>query len=165
MVQTTYGYNTPIGQAGGLYDLSPVKIDAFINEAATGALKFGMGCVQGTLVGNGVTVPVAASTATKFEGIVVNRRTTENDDEGVPVLKNKRTVGVLRYGRIYGLLAEGAEPEYGGAVYLMVKGDEAGCFTDSAGTNSDAILIKGAKFLSGPVDGLAVIDLLDQEHA
>ena len=41
--QTRYGYSTPKGHAGGIYDLAPYAVDSFINEAETGVLKFGMG--------------------------------------------------------------------------------------------------------------------------
>ena len=161
MVQTTYSYNTPIGQAGGLYDLSPVEIDSFLNEASDGALKFGMGVVQGTNVGTGVKLPVSGSTAAVFEGVVVNRRTTENAIDGGPVLKNKCTVGVMRYGRIYVQLATGADPSYGEAVYLVKSGDDAGCFTDSS---SSTVAIKG-RFLTGASNGIAAIELFNQAQS
>lgn len=161
MVQTTYSFSTPIGQPGGLYDLSPYAIDAFINEEADGAMKFGLGVVQGTDVGTGVKLPTAASEATDFEGIVNNRRTTENALDGGPVIKNKATVGILRYGRIYGALADGAAPTYGDAVYMVKSGDDAGKFTDSS---SSTVAIKG-RFLSGDLDGIAVIELFNQAQA
>jgi len=161
MVQTTYGFNTPIGQPGGLYDLSWAVVDAFLNEAADGEMKFGMGVVQGATPGVGVAVPDSDATAAKFEGIVTNRRTNENTMDGGPVLKNKCTVGVLRYGRIYGLLAEGADPAYGKAVYLVKTGDDAGCFTDSS---SSTVAVKG-RFLTGASDGVAVIELFDQAQS
>lgn len=161
MVQTTYSFSTPIGQPGGLYDLSPYALDAFINEAADGAMKFGMGVVKGTDAGNAVKVPVAASVAGDFEGIVNNRRTTENAIDGGPVIKNKATVGVLRYGRIYGLLAEGAAPAYGGAVYMVKSGDDAGCFTDSS---TSTVAVKG-RFLSGDLGGIAIIELFNQAQS
>ena len=161
MVQTTYGFNTPIGQAGGLYDLSPLAIDSFLNEAATGAMKFGMGVVKGTDAGTGVAVPASGAEAGDFEGIVVNRRTTENALDGGPVLKNKCTVGVLRYGRIYGLLATGATPAYGDAVYMVASGNDAGCFTS---TSTGNLAIKG-RFLTGAHDGIAVIELFNQAQS
>ena len=161
MVQTTYGFNTPIGQAGGLYDLSPVEIDAFLNEAADGDLKFGMGVVKGTNAGKSVKLPASGAAAADFEGIVTNRRTTENAIDGGPVLKNKCTVGVLRYGRIYGLLAEGANPTYGGTPYLVVSGDDAGCFTDASSGN---VAVKG-RFLGGASDGIVAIELFHQAQA
>ena len=160
MVQTTYGFNTPIGQPGGIYDLAPIAVDSFLNEANDGALKFGMGVVKGTNVG-GVAVPATGATAGDFEGIVTNRRTTENAIDGGPVLKNKCTVGVMRYGRIYGLLAEGATPAYGGAVYLVITGGDAGCFTDKSTNN---VAIKG-RFLSAASDGIAIIELFNQAQA
>lgn len=155
MVQTAYGFNTPIGQAGGLYDLSPVEIDAFINEAADGELAFGMGAVQGSAPGTGVALPTASTSA--FEGIVVNRRTTENNDLGVPVIKNKATVGVLRYGRAWARLASGVTPSYGAVPYLVLSGTDAGCFTTDATSNA---AVKG-RFLTPAFDGIAAIELFN----
>ena len=81
-MQTSYGYNTPMGAAGGIVDLAPHYIASFVNEANNGVLGFGMGCVKGTNAGKGVTIPNADSTAAVFEGIITNRRTTELDLEG-----------------------------------------------------------------------------------
>ena len=81
-MQLNYNYNTTIGAAGGIVDLAPHYVRSFINEAANGAMLFGMGVTAGTLAGQGVKVPATADTAGKFEGIVTNRRTTELNLEG-----------------------------------------------------------------------------------
>lgn len=160
-MQLSYSYNTPMGAAGGIVDLAPHFIVAFTNEAETGAMAFGMGVVKGTNAGKGVKVPVSGSSATDFEGIVTNRRTTELDLEGNLSLRNKCTVGVMRYGLIYALLAEGATPEYGDAVYMVKSGDDAGKFTDSS---SSTVAIKG-RFLSGADNGVAIVELFNQAQA
>jgi len=46
--QTRYGYSSPIGAAGGIVDLAPYAIDAFLNEEDTGKMQFGMGVVTGS---------------------------------------------------------------------------------------------------------------------
>ena len=46
-MQTSYSYNTPIGAAGGIVDLAPHYIRSFTNEAANGAMAFGLGVVTG----------------------------------------------------------------------------------------------------------------------
>ena len=158
MVQTTYSYSTPVGQPGGIYDLAPYEANSFVNEAADGAMKFGMGVVQGTNAGIGVAVPASGATAATFEGIVTNRRTTENALDGGPVLKNKCHVAVMRWGRIYGLLADGATPTYGAQVYMVASGNDAGCFTHASSGN---VAIKG-RFMSGDFDGIALIELDNQ---
>ena len=160
-MQTSYSYNTPIGAAGGIVDLGPHFIVSFINEAATGALAFGMGCVTGTTAGKGVALSTASSTAANFEGIITNRRTTELNLEGGLTLRNKCTLGVMRYGLVYGLLATGATPEYGDPVYMVKSGDDAGKFTDSS---TSTLAIKG-RFLSGAADGVAIIELFNQAQA
>lgn len=160
-MQTSYGYNTPIGAAGGISDLAPHFIVAFTNESATGAMGFGMGVVKGTTGGYTVKVPVAGSSAGDFEGIVTNRRTTELDLAGNLALRQKCTVGVMRYGVIYALLAEGAEPAYGKALYMVKSGDDAGKFTDSS---SSTLAVKG-RFLSGADNGIAMVELFNEAQS
>ena len=160
-MQTSYSYNTPIGAAGGIVDLAPHYIRSFTNEAANGAMAFGLGVVTGTNAGKGVKVPVAGSSATDFEGIVTNRRTTELDLEGNLSLRNKCALGVMTYGVIYALLAEGAAPTYGAPVYMVKTGDDAGKFTDSS---SSTIAIKG-RFLSVADNGVAIVELFNQAQS
>lgn len=160
-MQTSYGYNTPMGAAGGIVDLAPHYIASFVNEANNGVLGFGMGCVKGTNAGKGVTIPNADSTAAVFEGIITNRRTTELDLEGNLSLRKKCALGVMRYGVIYAVLAEGADPAYGEAVYMVKTGDDAGKFTDSS---TSTIAIKG-RFLSAAENGVAIVELFNQAQS
>ena len=55
--QTRYGFATPIGAPGGIVDLSPHVIDTFLNEEASGVLKFGLGVVQGSKPGVNIARP------------------------------------------------------------------------------------------------------------
>ena len=141
-MQLNYNYNTTIGAAGGIVDLAPHYVRSFINEAANGAMLFGMGVTAGT-----------------FEGIVTNRRTTELNLEGALTLRNKCALGVMQYGVIYGLVADNIEPAYGDAVYLLTTGNQAGYFTNASGTG--ALAIKG-RFVSTVSDGVAAIELYNQ---
>ena len=157
--QLKYGYSTPMGAAGGIVDLAPYAIDTFLNENPTGVL-FGMGVVQGSKPGQNVKLPASGATAAKFEGIVTNNRTTEFDMEGKLSVKNGASVGVMRYGRVYGRVAAGVKPAYGEKVYLIVSGDEAGYFTNASSGN----VAVAARFLSG-VDTaaqIAQIELFNQ---
>lgn len=161
--QTYYGYSTPKGHAGGIYDLAPYAIDTFLNEAATGKMMFGMGVVQGSNPGVNIDIPATGATAEKFEGVTTNNRTTEYDMEGKLSVRKGASVGVMRYGKIYARVAEGVEPAYGEAVYLIVDGEEAGCFTNEEGSN---VAIK-ARFIGG-VDTnaqVAPIELFNQAQA
>ena len=160
-MQTSYVYNTPIGAAGGIVDLAPHYIRSFTNEAATGAMAFGIGVVKGTNAGAGVKLPVAGSAAADFEGIVTNRRTTELDLEGNLTLRTKCALGVMQYGVIYALLAEGAAPSYGDAVYMVKSGDDAGKFTESS---SSTLAVKG-RFLSAADNGIAIVELFNQAQS
>lgn len=148
--QIHYGYNTPMGAAGGIVDLAPYAIDTFLNEAENGVMKFGVGVVRGT--NPGVNVKLPSATGDKFEGIAVNNRTTEYDLEGNLAIRKGASVGVMRYGRVYGRVAEGVKPAYGDPVYMVATGDEAGYFTNVA---DGAIAVK-ARFL-GTVDATAQI--------
>lgn len=110
--QTRYGYSSPIGSAGGIVDLAPYAIDTFLNEEENGKVKFGMGVVTGTNKGSGIKLPVKGSTAANFEGITVNRRTTESDMEGAVSLRKSASIGVMKYGRIYVRVAKTVKPGY-----------------------------------------------------
>ena len=132
--QKTYSYNTGYGIAGGLVDLTEHVIDSRCNEADS--LKFGFGVVDGTSKGSNVTLPVEASTKANFEGIVVNGHTHEMDRNGDVTILKGETVGVLKQGRIYARVKEGITVAYGDALYLIVKGDNAGLFTNAAETGA-----------------------------
>lgn len=174
MAQLNYGYSTPVGEAGGIIDLAPYAIDSFTNEEDTGKMRFGVGVVKGTAAGKQVKLPVSASTAADFEGVVVNRRTTEYDLEGKIHIRKNATAGVMRYGRIYVRVATGVTPEYGNPVYMVNSGDEAGFFTTEASTTTgeapsqttaNNIAVKG-RFLGG-VDtarGIAPVELFNESH-
>lgn len=170
--QTRYGYSGPIGAAGGIVDLAPYAIDAFLNEEDTGKMQFGMGVVTGSKKGTGIKLPVKASTAANFEGVTTNRRTTEYDVEGDLKLRKAATIGVMRYGRIYVRVAAGVKPGYGDSLYLITEGDEAGCFTNAAASTESGsadkatIAIKG-RFLGG-VDTsaqIAAVELFNEAQA
>lgn len=170
--QTRYGYSSPIGAAGGIVDLAPYAIDAFLNEEDTGKMQFGMGVVTGSKKGTGIKLPVKASTAANFEGVTTNRRTTEYDVEGDLKLRKAATIGVMRYGRIYVRVAPGVKPGYGDSLYLITEGDEAGCFTNAAASTESGsadkatIAIKG-RFLGG-VDTsaqIAAVELFNEAQA
>ena len=162
--QTRYYYNNPIGAAGGLVDLSPVEIDTFSNEEENAKMKFAMGVVRGTDAGKQIKLPVAASTASVFEGIVTNNRTRERDLDGELFIRKNSAVGVLRYGKIYARLAEGVTPAYGDNVYLVKSGDDAGCFTNTAGET--AVQVKG-RFIGAKdtVTGVAPVELFNEAQA
>lgn len=174
MAQLKYGYSTPVGEAGGIIDLAPYAVDTFTNEEDTGKMGFGVGVVTGTAAGKQVKLPVSASTAANFEGVVTNRRTTEYDLEGKIHIRKNATVGVMRYGRIYVRVATGATPAYGKAVYMLNSGDEAGYFTDKASTTTgepsntvtvNHVAVKG-RFL-GEADttrGIAAVELFNEAN-
>lgn len=151
--QTVYSFSTPIGQAGGIYDLAPYEVNTFINAANDGVMKFGMGVVSGTKAGTEIKVGSG-----DFEGIVTNRRTNENGIFGGVEIRKGVALGVMRWGKIYGLLAANVEPAYGDKVYLVTSGDDAGCFTNTSTGNKE---IAGV-FEGTASDGIALIKLFNQ---
>lgn len=160
-VQMKYGYSTPRGIPGGLYDLSPYVIDTRLNEAANGKMLFGMGVVQGTTPGSNVGLPATGATAATFEGVTVNGFTQQHDLEGKVSLNNNQSVGVLRSGRIYARLVSDAAPAYGEAVYLVLTGDDAGLFTDAVDGNNTLKI--NARFLGGKGSGsVAPVEVFTQ---
>ena len=154
--QTKYGFSTPIGVAGGIYDIAPYAIDTFLNSEETGALKPGLGVVAGTKAGVEIAIPTSASAA--LEGVVTNNRTTEFDMDGKMRMVKGASVGVMRYGRIYVRVAAGVEPAYGDAAYVVATGEEAGFFTTAS---SGTIAVK-ARFLGAAKDGIALVELFNQ---
>jgi len=135
--QTRYGYSTPIGAPGGIVDIAPYAIDTFANEEANGVMKFGLGVVNGTKPGKTVKKPVAASLPADFVGIVTNNRTAEYDMEGAIFLRKDKAMGVMRYGRIYARVPSGLTIVPGTPAYLIVSGDNAGCFTNDSAAGID----------------------------
>lgn len=91
-VQTTYGFATGKGIAGGIYDMYHYPIDSRFNEEENGVLRFGMGVVRGSLPGSNVALPTSASKAADFEGVIVNGFTNQHDLEGVVSIMNNQTL-------------------------------------------------------------------------
>lgn len=152
-VQTTYGYATGKGIAGGIYDMYHYPVDSRFNEEQNGKLRFGVGVVPGTLPGSNIALPTAESSAADFEGVVVNGFDRQQDLEGKLTILNNQNVGVMRRGRIWARLATGAVPSYGAALHMIVDGDEAGCFSNEGGME-----IPG-RFIGAACNGLAPVEL------
>ena len=75
--------------------------------------------------------------------------------KGKVVVPSGASVGILKKGKVWGRLAEGATPTYGATAYVVKSGDDAGCFTNTA---TDALDI-GATFGNASDDGIAVIEI------
>lgn len=153
--QTNYSYSSDVGVAGGIYDLSPYAIDARRNECEDGVLKYGCGVVVGTEKGNQIKLPTATSVAADFEGIVVHSHTKELDMKGVLSLNNGVVVGVMKKGRIWARIADEVTPAYNDALYLIIEGDNAGLFTNTASSTSGSktVAVANAKFIGGKGTG------------
>ncbi len=160
-MQTTYNYTTPKGVAGGLYDLAPYQVESRVNgETVPGALKFGMGVVQGSAPGVNVALPTAAATADKFEGLLLTGFTQEMDSAGEVTIRPKQTVGVLRYGRAWARLPKDVTVSYGDKLYLVTSGNNAGLFTNEASGN---LAVSGRFVGSADSVGIAPVEIYNQQ--
>lgn len=130
--QLNYSFDTPKGVAGGKVDLAYDEVVTRQNEAADGKLKFGMAAAVGASAGSTVKVPVTGTTKTQIEGVVLHAANTEQDMSGKVILKKDVSVGIMRRGHVWGRLAGGAVPSYSATAYVVVDGDDAGCFTHSS---------------------------------
>lgn len=108
--QSRYSFRSPMGAAGGIVDLAPHEINAFVNGMETGQMSYGLGVVSGGQAGT-VVVPgipynlagdmVEDDCACKFLGVVTNNRTTEQLYRGNLVIHKGAGLGVMRWGRIF----------------------------------------------------------------
>ena len=151
-VQTSYNYAISKGIAGGLYDLSAYENNTYITP---GGIPFGYGVVKGTNPGVDVKLPDESSKTVDFEGIVQNGFTTMQDMKGNAVSEKDQSIGVLRTGKIWGVVGESAEPVYDAPVYLIISGEEAGRFT-TAEDESTTIQLP-CKFIGTADNGIAPI--------
>ena len=163
MSQTSYGYHQQAAVPGGLRDTSPHSIVARANEETEpGAVRFGMGVVQGSVPGTNVKLPTSASTAGTFEGIVLTG-VKSMDLQGAIAIEETDTLGVLKWGKAWVRLASGiATVVYGDQLYLVKSGDDAGRFSNEA---DDAIAVNGV-FIGGIESGdIAPVELFNQGSA
>lgn len=163
-VQTSYGFDTQWGIAGGIYDLAPYAIDTFLNEEEHGVLKCGLGVVTGEDAGTCIRLPETADAEEtgKFEGIVVNNHTREYDLEGKVYLRHGVSVGVMRYGRVWARTAKEDNLQenkvaYGDPLYICLTEGDEGTVTNKAESN----LAVSGRFLSGIDNGLALVELFN----
>jgi len=166
MPQLNYNYQPPIGIAGGLYDLSPHAINSRANgETTLGAMRYGMGVVQGDTPGVNVAVPTSSSTIEEFEGISMTGFTNQMNMAGQVVIYPQGTVGVLRWGRAWARVEENITINYGDPVYLITSGANTGLFTNDAGGATTPNLAINAMFIGGlGTTSIAPIELYNQKN-
>lgn len=155
-VQTSYDYGIQKGIPGGLYDISTYANDTYTNEEER--LFFGYGVVKGKMPGTTIKLPVEASSAEDFEGMVLNGFTTEQTREGKTVIGKDQSVGVLKRGRVWGAVSPGAAAAYGKIAYLVTAGKDAGRFTTEEDPVSTKMAVP-AKFIGMADNGLAPIEI------
>ena len=154
--QLKYSFHTPVGVAGGIFDISPYRIDSFTNESDDNELKFGGAVMRGSELGK-VAAIASGSTAKDFLGVAVNGYTNEMDMSGRIQLKAQATVGVMRWGVIWGRVPEGLEPEAGDELYV----DEDGLFT-----NDNSGLAVAGRFTGQLGTGnTAVVEIYNQSNS
>lgn len=161
MAQRDYGYAQPLGVPGGIFDLGGKQIVSRTLDDGV-KIKPGMGLVVGAKPGETAAAQTEASTAEKFEGIVVHgSKNMEHTMEGSASAFGYDTVGVMQKGRIWALVASTATTTYGTKAALILSGNNAGKFTSSADASETKKMILSAEF-TGKADidsGIAVIEL------
>lgn len=134
--QLDYGYSTPKGVAGGKFDIAYDEVVTRKNEEEDGVLKYGMAAMIGTAKGTSVKIPTTGATKAKIEGIVLRAANTEQDMKGKVVVRKNASVGILRKGHVWGRISQECNPEYKNTAYVVVDGNDAGCFTDQSAAYS-----------------------------
>ena len=121
-------------------------------------MKFGIAVALGASAGNSVKIPVTGTTAKDIEGVTLNSGTTEIDVSGKVVVRKGATLGIITKGNVWARIAKTANPAYHKPAYVIISGEEAGCFTDTSGATTVDI---SAKFGSeaDKDNGIAVIEL------
>lgn len=162
MRQMDYGFNQPLGIPGGIFDLSRKDIATRTLDAGMSS-KPGMGLVIGATAGETVKPPAAGETAAQFEGVFVHGSANlEQDMDGIVAAKGGTALGVMKRGRIWGIIAPTATTTYGKAVALIISGKNVGKFTDSGdAAETPKVTLTGAKFI-GKADAdnlIAVVEL------
>ncbi len=152
--QTKYGYATPSGVPGGLFDLAPYEVNTRTNEETPGALKFGHGVVVGTSAGNGIKLPAAATDV--FEGVVVHKAHELDASNAVSIAKGE-ALSIIRTGKVW--VRVDGDVAVNDKVYLSFAEGKVGLFTKTA-TGNIAI---NARFIGASEDGIAPIVLYNAD--
>jgi hypothetical protein len=172
--QLDYNVVTPKGLAGELYDLNHYAVNSRLNAENAGVLKYGYGVVPGTTAGS-VKLPTTAFTnRLTFEGIVLNSFTNEQSMVGVVALPADICVGILEWGRAWGVIVPGKTYAKDEVVYLVLEanaetGALPGMFSNTATeageyatTNNLAL---DARFLAPADNGIAPIEIFNMRTA
>ena len=163
--QLDYGYALKRGLAGAKVDLTRDIVLSRRNEAADGALLFGLAVAVGTAAGTTVKLPSAKTDV--IEGVALYAGNTEEDRDGKAIVKKDVELDVMKKGHVWGRLAVKTAatestaavyvtPAYGATAYVVCSGDNAGRFTP---TSDDTTKDIGATFGNATEDGIAVIYL------
>jgi hypothetical protein len=158
MPQIEYGYQIPRGVPGGLVDLSNHNIISRSNGAdAPGAMKYGMGVVQGDNPGHNVALPNSSAELSVFEGITQNGGVTEHQFiTGEVILYPNAILGVVDQGKIWARVTDDADPAYSDAAYLVSSGTDAGLFTEDS--SAGGLAVRG-RFIGKKENGVAPVEL------
>lgn len=154
-IQTTYGFDFPVGFAGQLADINDNEIVSGVLEGAAN-IPFGVGLKKGAS-DDGYVLPAASTDL--VEGIAVH--THSRDNFGFSALtpstagvKPQQTMNVLRRGTIYVVVEEAVAAHDPAFVRFAAGagGTQLGAFRKSADT-ATAAAVKGGRFLSSAAAG------------
>lgn len=158
--QLDYGYSTAKAVPGAKVDLVDDVVETRRNDENDGVIKFGTAVAVGSKAGHSVKKPTGTTTAADIDGVVLCHPNTEQDMAGNVVVKKNSSLGVMKHGKIWGRLANNANAVYGAKAYVVIEGDDAGCFTPTASTTSGSKTVDiNATFGNAADTGIAVIVL------
>lgn len=108
-----------------------------------------------------VALPTDSATADHIAGVVVRSQQMNSNTKGRACHFAGEMCNVARVGRsgarIWVRLADGAQPEVGGAVHVVVSGEGVGRFASVAGSGN--LAVPAMTFKSRAADGLALVEL------
>ena len=139
MAQLSYGYDTPKGNPGLIFDIAPHECRTRLIEGTAGSVAAGMGVVNGTNAGTQVKVPGSSSDV--FAGILVEKA-HEMDKNGQVIVDPKEAFSVMVAGHIWGQISPECTPTFGAAAYLIRDGVYAGMFTNQSSSYSQYEQVK-----------------------
>lgn len=160
MAQLHYGYATPSNVPGGIADISNRVIVSRINVEEDAGILLGVGVVVGKEPGKNVKLPVAASTESVFEGVVVDGGLTPVGEDSKVLVRKGAACNVMTAGKVWVRCAAAATPAYGDTAYLVTDGAEKGYFTTAADSgNTSKTELHGVRYLGAKDSDIAQVEI------
>lgn len=170
--QSTYKDQQATALAGSLAFASDKNlVDAFIvGDVGDNGLEAGLAVIAAPAASvqrpglneHAVTLPTTSSTGDDIAGVVIRNQQMGTNAAGNACYFAQDLCNVAKAGRsgarLWVRLVDGAQPATDGAVYVRTDAANAGKFDAASGAS--AVALTNMKFKSGPVDGIALVELM-----